>query len=349
MIRGLKLKIKKVFFYIYLHFFSDFVILPPQEIVIIPTQNCNLDCIFCFQRNLDMSDAKKLGDSLISYKCIERIIKEVAKYGVKNIMVTGGGESLLHNDIEKIFLCIKKSGLKGSLITNGTLLNSLIIDKLISVDWNYVRFSLDASNREVYSKLKNCSMEIFDNVINNIRYFVQKKKENNTHNPKICLNYIILRENHRFIEEFVDLGLLLEVDEINFTFLSPFGNTNLLGSESQLNRSEKIAIVKEIKAIEKEKKSFNTAISINAVEPDSLFCYWPWRSCFINYDYLVYPCCYFRNRAMGDIRKQSFKEIWKGDLYRHFRNTIKLNQLETECLRCRDLVNKDNKAIAHKL
>lgn len=58
----------------------------------------------------------------------------------------------------------------------------------------------------------------------------------------------------------------------------------------------------------------------------------PWTHVHIKSDGKVYPCC-FSDEVMGDLRKQSFQEIWNGEKYQDLRKTLKEERPWASCRR----------------
>jgi radical SAM protein with 4Fe4S-binding SPASM domain len=54
-------------------------------------------------------------------------------------------------------------------------------------------------------------------------------------------------------------------------------------------------------------------------------CFFPYYTTSVTWDGKVYPCCiYFDGQiTFGDLSKQSFKQIWNGDIYQKFRNQLR--------------------------
>ncbi len=92
------------------------------------TNRCNLDCEKCYYRKVD--DQKKQ----LSYKTIKKLFLEWKQYHLTSIAI-GGGEPLLHPEIEKIISLGKELGFFMAITTNGTLLKPIHPDRLhISYD-----------------------------------------------------------------------------------------------------------------------------------------------------------------------------------------------------------------------
>ncbi len=58
----------------------------------------------------------------------------------------------------------------------------------------------------------------------------------------------------------------------------------------------------------------------------------PWTHVHIKSDGLVYPCC-FSDEVMGDLRTQSFGEIWNGEKYKDLRRSMKTREYWGSCRR----------------
>jgi len=69
-------------------------------------------------------------------------------------------------------------------------------------------------------------------------------------------------------------------------------------------------------------------------------CFRMWAGCVITWDGKVVPCCYDKDadHCMGDLSRQSFDEIWKGEKYRRFRQTILRNRKSVDI--CRNCTQK---------
>lgn len=62
-----------------------------------------------------------------------------------------------------------------------------------------------------------------------------------------------------------------------------------------------------------------------------------WHSCVITWDGKVVPCCFDKDAhfVLGDLKEQTFKEIWFGEKYNHFRKSLLKSRSEIEiCKNC---------------
>lgn len=90
----------------------------PIHLQLIPTNKCNLKCSFC-----SFSDADKTLE--LSFDQIDEIFSIGAHLGTKALTITGGGEPLMHPDINDIILRSSEYLIEPGLVTNGILINRL--------------------------------------------------------------------------------------------------------------------------------------------------------------------------------------------------------------------------------
>jgi radical SAM protein with 4Fe4S-binding SPASM domain len=70
-------------------------------------------------------------------------------------------------------------------------------------------------------------------------------------------------------------------------------------------------------------------------------CHVPWKRAVIMPDGSVVGCPWFPEMVIGNIREQSFREIWNSSQLRHFRQSLTENGLLASCSRCCDLYELD--------
>lgn len=112
----------------------------PIHLQLIPTNDCNLKCSFCSCKD---SDRKKF----LTLEQMTSIIDEASKRGTKAITITGGGEPLMHQQINEMIRYSNKKGIQVGLTTNGVLLNKL--EKHSNITW--CRISSSDDRKPVYS------------------------------------------------------------------------------------------------------------------------------------------------------------------------------------------------------
>jgi radical SAM protein with 4Fe4S-binding SPASM domain len=89
------------------------------------TERCNNNCVHCCI-NLPADDMAKKREELPSDE-IKNILKEVASLGCLSVRFTGG-EPLLREDFEELYIFARRLGLKVLIFTNATLITPHLVD-----------------------------------------------------------------------------------------------------------------------------------------------------------------------------------------------------------------------------
>jgi organic radical activating enzyme len=91
----------------------------PLSVHLLITSRCNLNCPKCYYR----------GEGELSLETATRLFGEWASHGVVSVAI-GGGEPLLHPEIERMTFEAKKRGFYVAVTTNGTVLKRIHADRV---------------------------------------------------------------------------------------------------------------------------------------------------------------------------------------------------------------------------
>lgn len=178
----------------------------PIRVDIDITQVCNAKCIFCFSRPYQTADYH--GVSMGSAD-LRKVIREFAERGTKTIRYCGGGEPLMHPEIEELLEFPGEFGLKLSLITNGDFFDRPICEKLVaSVD--NLHWSVNAATDQTRVKLHRPGIGSNQLSESNrwIRWIGDAAKHRPSERPMlIWATYLLLPEN---INEIVTATLQMQ-------------------------------------------------------------------------------------------------------------------------------------------
>ena len=120
-------------------------IILPLHAQFIPTNKCNMNCKFCSCSERD----KELEMSLEDAKKIINILKE---QGCKAVTITGGGEPLMHPDIDEMIDLFHKKGIKIGFVSNGLLLDKINSKTLNKVTWCRISNGDDRTLNKTYEE-----------------------------------------------------------------------------------------------------------------------------------------------------------------------------------------------------
>ncbi len=328
---------------------------------------CNIRCRFCTERggekaNTDYKD--------ISYKefCsyIENEGWKEALNSAGMVELYGWGEPLFNPDYEKIFDHLMKNffDLGISICSNGIMFNRKWAEKIVAVSNSEVNFSVNAATKDTFLRMTGSNQ--FERVIANIRNLTNLRDKYQTDNPYISLSYVATTENIRELSQFVNLASELKTDRVLVQDVMILDeNTERLSLMNEPDLANKMFKLAETRARELKmpffsfatyqvdyfQKNFeqtenrNDCTQINMFEseevPSPYFsetdCFEPWEKFMVAEDGNVYPCCRYENHpelSLGNIKKQSFQEIWNGDIYRYIRRTINTDNPPKSCVTC---------------
>ena len=173
--------------------------LPPISVEMHLTDNCNLCCPWCTDRDLHGN-----GATLPLEKTYD-LLRYFGRAGT-GVTLEGGGEPTVHPRFHDIVSYGYENNVDMGLISNGTVDISQSINKL-----KWVRISLDSSNREEYCVEKG--KDFFDRVMDNLAKY-QKIRDNRK--CFLGIGYVLTKRNYHDIEEMVNKLNALGVDYIYF-------------------------------------------------------------------------------------------------------------------------------------
>jgi radical SAM protein with 4Fe4S-binding SPASM domain len=122
----------------------------PLDATIELTYRCNNNCVHCYC-NLPASDKRAIQKELTTEE-IKKLLDELASMGSLWLLITGG-EPLLRQDFEEIYIYAKKIGLIITLFTNGTPIDDKTINLLSKYPPFVVEISLYGATKETYEKV----------------------------------------------------------------------------------------------------------------------------------------------------------------------------------------------------
>ena len=106
------------------------------------TKECNIDCVHC----------RGMGETELSREIVLKTAKEIPSLKPKWVIIEGG-EPLMRPELFEILKIIRDGGIKVYLITNGTLLNKSVAEKLAALNVNLM-ISVDGADKESYEKTR---------------------------------------------------------------------------------------------------------------------------------------------------------------------------------------------------
>lgn len=289
--------------------------LPPISVELQLTNNCNLNCPWCTDR--DLHDNRK---ELSVKKCME-LLYYFGQQGT-GVTLEGGGEPSIHSHFKEIVDYGYAHDVDMGLITNGTTDLSDIINKL-----KWVRISLDAGNKDEYQIEKG--KDFFDRVLSNI------EKYTDIRDAKHCflgVGYVLTSRNMNHIPDIVEKLNMANVDYIYFRPVEE-------APEIIPTRDTLYDLRKQLLDLTATKRiKFNLLINDRLEKNNAgLPCIAHSLTSIIHADGDVY-CCEKRRHDLivyGNVYQNRFEDIWSSSLRRNKTKHLLCNDSQLGCGVCR--------------
>lgn len=321
----------------------------PLYVKIKVNYGCNLKCEMCKHWRMTR-------EAPIPMDRFREVITELAEMGAQKIHFSGG-EPMLRPQLPDLVAQATGLGMRVTLTTNGTLINKEKAKTLIEAGLRGVNISIDSPVRKMHEKIRGVegSFKLTTRAVSLFRKYAHKGK------LTVRINTVVGRSNYQTLAALPDLAHELGADGINLIPVDDHCGEHLS------MRKKDIALFNEEIAPHIEKRA--QELGVNLADEDAFPfgrdesevrlgragryafgyynkfpCYAPWTHSLIDFNGLVYVCCMTREQIppLGDIRKQSFKEIWEGLAYQAVRQNMHPPSLKP-CQRCDDFIVENKK------
>jgi len=288
----------------------------PTSLSVEPTTACNLGCPECpsglkkFSRNtgnLKPEFFKHLVDSARSY--------------LSYITFYFQGEPYINPHFLEMVKYASERGIYTATSTNAHFLNDENCRKTIDSGLDRLIISIDGTTQEVYEAYRINGH--LDKVLEGTRNILKWKKELKSATPLVVFQFLVVRPNEHQIEDVLKLGDEMGVDQVVFKTAQVYDYEN---GNDLIPHNEKYARYK--KGPDGKYRIKNRLLNQ---------CWKMWQGAVVTWDGLVVPCCFDKDAThrMGDLKKQSLEEVWRGETYRKFRSQILKSRSEIDiCTNC---------------
>lgn len=337
--------------------------IPAIDVTMDITNRCPLRCIQCRKTYSERPEDQKEMD----FELFRTIAGSVFPHA-RSVMLSSAGEPLMSRNFVDAIQLTKSCGVDDiSFITSGLHLNPARAEKIVELGVRRIEFSIDGASAPVYNKIRVGSN--FDKVIANIENLNRLKKQKQSAVPLLRFNMVLMRSNIEELPEYVDLAARLGVEEVQTQHMVVFSDlvkNEALVFHKELANSciEKARLRAESRGIrffhpplftltpeagaaaaggpaagdggiwvEKGEYAFERKTH-TSTNDEMQICTDPWRKFYIDWQGMVFPCCMWKEAPLGDLRTESFEDIWKSIAYRGLRDSLMKGNLGKSCSEC---------------
>lgn len=304
----------------------------PLYVEISPVGHCNHRCTFCAVDYIGYKPNILQGPYLFS------AIKDMAEHGVKSVMFAGEGEPLLHPRLPELIKWTKQCGIDVAITTNGVMLTKDFVDECLD-DISWIKVSLNAGTSESYKAIHNARDGDWYKVWTNLVYACLQKRD-----TVIGVQMVLLPENTSEVEV---LAVDAKLAGANYLVVKPYSQ-HLFSTETAKRYGELKYETPEELAYNLDKFSDDTFqvitryISMRAhdsIERGYYKCYsTPFMWAYIMATGDVYGCSAYlldQRFRYGNIKGETFKDIWMGDRRRasitYVEETLDISECRKNC------------------
>jgi len=275
----------------------------PFSISFEPTTSCNLRCPECpsglraFTRPIGMLEKDFFTNT------IEELHKEMMY-----LIFYFQGEPYLNPDFLDMVKFATQKKIYTATSTNAHYLNDDNARRTIESGLDRLIISIDGTTQEVYQQYRIGGK--LEKVLEGARNIVKWKKQLNSKTPYVFFQFLVVKPNEHQIEDIKKLAKEIGVDDVRFKTAQIYDYEN--GN----------ALIPTIDKFSRYKKNASGKYEIkNALDNH---CWKLWHACVISWDGLVVPCCFDKDAdyRLGDLKKDSFKEVWRSEAYKAFRTKL---------------------------
>lgn len=288
----------------------------PMTISIEPTTKCNLRCPECPSGLRSFS--RPTGDlDIVFFKDILDQIHRELIY----LIFYFQGEPYLNRHFPEMIKYASEKRIYTISSTNGHFLNDDNARQTIESGLDRLIISIDGTTQEVYQSYRRGGS--LDMAIQGAKNIIKWKKMLRSHKPYLVVQFLVVKPNEHQIKQLKILAENLGVDKVSLKSaqIYDFENGNpLIPGNEKYSRYLK-----------------NTDGTYRIKNEMRNSCWKMWNSCVITWDGKVIPCCFDKDAQfiMGDLKNQSFDQIWSDQKYHNFRKHILMNRKSIEmCRNC---------------
>lgn len=284
----------------------------PFSVHVFPIYMCNFKCKYCLHSmTTEELKAKNFKKELMSFETYKKAIDNIKLYDnkLKALLFAGHGEPLLHPDICKMVKYAKDNQVADriEIVTNASLLTKKMSDGLIKASVDRLKISIQGTSEEKYKDVAGYDLN-YDEFLANLKYFYENKKHTEVYIKIIDIALEDKQDERKFISMFEPVA-----DYVNIEYAIPF--------------------IKEIDDTVYDKE-FDKCKQGNL--NSSQVCSMPFYMQVVAPNGDILPCCSTDVPiVLGNIHKNSIKEIWEGKVQNNFlKMMLKDKNLNQTCKFC---------------
>jgi len=289
----------------------------PVSISFEPTTSCNLRCPECPSGLRQFTRPTGMLQKDFFSKTIDEIHKELLY-----LIFYFQGEPYLNPAFLDMVKYASSKKIYTPTSTNAHYLTDENAKRTVESGLDRLIISIDGTTQDVYKQYRVGGN--LDKVLEGAKNIVKWKKALNSKTPFVFFQFLVVKPNEHQVEDIKRLAKEVGVDQVRFK------TAQIYDYETDPNN-----LITTIDKFSRYKKQDD-----GTYKPKNKLANQCWKlqhANVITWDGLVVPCCFDKDamHQLGNLKTQSFKEIWNNDNYRQFRSEIKKSRKNIDiCANC---------------
>lgn len=289
----------------------------PISISFEPTTSCNLRCPECPSGLRSFTRPTGMLSKDFFSQTIDEIHKELLY-----LVFYFQGEPYLNPGFLEMVRYASNKKIYTATSTNAHFLNDDNARKTIESGLDRLIISIDGTTQEVYQQYRRGGQ--LNKVIAGAKNIVKWKREMRSKTPFVIFQFLVVKPNEHQIEEVKQIAKEVGVDDVWYK------TAQVYDYEHDPN-----SLIPSIDKFSRYKKTNGGAYTVK--NKLNNHCWKLWHANVITWDGMVVPCCFDKDakHQLGNLKTQSFKEIWQNDKYRRFRRSLMASRKNIDiCANC---------------
>lgn len=231
------------------------------------------------------------------------------------------GEPYLHPQFLEMVRYAAGKGIYTATSTNAHYLTPEAAHRTIQSGLDRLIISIDGTTQSAYESYRVGGS--LSKVLEGTKNIISAREKLKSKTPHVIFQFLVVGPNEHQIPDVKRIAAELGVDQVVLKTAQIYQFEN---GSPLIPRQDRYS---------RYRKNSDGSYSVKNSLDDR--CWRMWHSCVITWDGKIVPCCFDKDAhfVLGDLAKNSFRDIWHGDAYHQFRQSLLHARNEIEmCRNC---------------
>lgn len=283
----------------------------PTHLMVEPSSHCNLACTLC-----PVTAGLGRAQGLMEFATFKKIIDEIGDY-IFTLLLWDWGEPFLNPAIYDMIAYAAPKGIKTISSTNAHVFaHQENADKLIRSGLDTLICAVDGITQETYQRYREGGR--LESALDGIRMVVARKQALGSEKPLVNFRFIVMRHNEHEVPRLQEFTRSLGVDALTLKKLNPASQDPYAADAEAEKRDDFLPQDDRFRRFRGDSTGARIRRKRNP-------CKHLWYHPAVHWNGVVCTCTYDPHEKfpLGDLREQSFREIWQGEPYHRLRRQFR--------------------------